>query len=302
MPAVGMFCSWVSTSSKQLTNTSQSTHRALLRSLMVSAWHIEARDPYAAGRLWRVYRFAKLLAEALSLPAAEVARISLGSFLHDLGKIGIPDSILKKKAISDKEISIIRTHPEIGWRMIVNHPLAELFRNSILSHHERPDGCGYPNGLKGHEIPLEAKIVSICEAFDAMTSARPYRAAMGRELALGSLLGKRGTQFDSKLCMLFVALGRTGLLDKIIGHSDDDIALQMCSDCGPILTIRREQCDGEYLYCCKRGAGFILKDKGETGLVAIPTRRFGTPDQCISQVDFAMIERILDVTAIELSF
>lgn len=302
MPAVGMFSSWVSASSKQLTGISKSTYRDLLRSLMVSAWYIEARDPYAAGRLWRVYRFAKLLAEALSLPAAEVARVSLGSFLHELGKIGIPDAILKKKVISNAEISIIRTHPEIGWRILVNHPLAELFRNSILSHHERPDGRGYPQGLNDHEIPLEAKIVGICEAFDAMTSAHPYRAAMGRELALGTLLGNRGTQFDSKLCMLFVALARTGLLDKIIGHSDDDIALQKCSGCGPVLTIRREHCDGEFLYCCKCAAEYLLKDKGETGLVAIPTRRLGTPDQCISQVDIALIERILDETFIDLSF
>jgi HD-GYP domain-containing protein (c-di-GMP phosphodiesterase class II) len=157
----------------------------LLRSLLLMAWFVEARDPYTGGHLWRVSRYAKLLGEAAGLPAADVARVSLGGFLHDLGKIGIPDAVLRKSsALNDDEYAIVRTHPELGWRMLSGHPLAELVKEAVYSHHERPDGKGYPRGLRADELHLDARIVGLCDAFDAMTSSRPYRAGMSRGQAL----------------------------------------------------------------------------------------------------------------------
>ncbi len=165
---------------------SQDNHQEdLLRSLLVMAWMVEARDPYTGGHLWRVSRFSRLLASELNLPDGDVARISLGGFLHDLGKVGVPDQILNKKdRLTDEEYEVIKTHPDVGWRMLAGHPLARLAETAIRAHHEMPNGKGYPRGLVGLDIPLDARIVGICDAFDAMTSTRPYRRGMPIEKAL----------------------------------------------------------------------------------------------------------------------
>src|SRR6476620_1091189 len=148
----------------------------ILPSLLVMAWMVESRDPYTGGHLWRVSRLARLLAMCAHLPEPEVARIALGGFLHDLGKIGIPDHILRKPGrLTEAEYDVMQTHPEIGSRSLALHPLAHLVREDVLSHHERYDGKGYPKGLSGAMLPQEARIVGLCDAFDAMTSSRPYR-------------------------------------------------------------------------------------------------------------------------------
>lgn len=128
---------------------SQDNHQEdLLRSLLVMAWMVEARDPYTGGHLWRVSRFSRLLASELNLPDGDVARISLGGFLHDLGKVGVPDHILNKKdRLTNEEYEVIKTHPDVGWRMLAGHPLARLAETAIRAHHEMPNGKGYPRGL-----------------------------------------------------------------------------------------------------------------------------------------------------------
>jgi hypothetical protein len=270
-------------------------HNALLNSLLVMAWFVESRDPYTGGHLWRVSRFAKILSEALELPVAEVARISLGGFLHDLGKIGIPDAILRKPtALTEEEYALMRTHPEIGWRMLAGHPLAGLVKEAVYSHHERPDGLGYPRGLTRHEIPLEARIVGICDAFDAMTSSRPYRSGMSRGQALAILHSQSGKQFDSPLCKRFIALGRAGALDHVMGHSDDGIPLQECPMCGPTLVVRREQQPGEHIFCRNCGGDFILHNTDQQGLSAQPTGQQGEVRDLQPEADIPLIKRVLD--------
>ncbi|TSE29119.1 HD domain-containing protein [Tepidimonas taiwanensis] len=121
---------------------------SLLASLLTMAWVVEARDPYTGGHLWRVSRYAWLVAQAMGLPPADVARISLGGFLHDLGKVAVPDAILRKAGtLSADEYAVIQTHPTMGVRMLAGHPLATVVRNAVGLHHERPDGRGYPRGL-----------------------------------------------------------------------------------------------------------------------------------------------------------
>lgn len=187
----------------------------LLASLLVMAWFVEARDPYTGGHLWRVSRFSELLAEAAGFDEGAVARIALGGFLHDLGKIGVPDAILGKKgSLTDDEFAVIRTHPEVGARLLSGHPLARIVRAAVLSHHERPDGRGYPHGLREGAIALEARVVGICDAFDAMSSARPYRQRMPIPHALEALTSGRGSQFDARLTNMFVELGDAGTLRK----------------------------------------------------------------------------------------
>ena len=265
----------------------------LLVSLLNMAWFVEARDPYTGGHLWRVSRYARLLAEAVGLDAAEVARVSLGGFLHDLGKIGVPDAILCKSApLTDAEWAVMRTHPDIGMRLLAAHPLAFLVRDAIGLHHERPDGCGYPRGLTLEAIPVAARIVGICDAFDAMTSSRPYRRGMPRDEALAILCEQAGHQFESGLAERFVQLGRSKQLDHILGHSDDGMPLQVCPNCGPTLVVRRTAQPTERIYCRNCGGEFRLLQK-DNSLHVEPTGRRGSAVDLQPEADLALLQRIL---------
>lgn len=267
--------------------------KALLSSLFMMAWFVEARDPYTGGHLWRVSRYARLLGEEAGLPSADVARASLGGFLHDLGKIGIPDAVLRKtSALNDDEFAIVRTHPEMGWRMLSGHPLADLVKDAVYSHHERPDGKGYPRGLQHGDIHMDARIVGICDAFDAMTSSRPYRSGMSRGQALAIIHSQSGSQFDAALSRQFIDLGKRGRLDHVMGHSDDGIPLQACPMCGPTLVIKSAQQAGEHIYCRNCGGEFAL-EKENARLIAKPTGRTGTAADLQPDVDHELIRKVV---------
>ncbi|RUJ24906.1 HD domain-containing protein [Pseudomonas aeruginosa] len=282
--------SWFGRNSNSSTAATEAT-QALLSSLLTMAWFVEARDPYTGGHLWRVSRYAHLLATAAGLSAPEAARISLGGFLHDLGKIGIADAILRKtSALTDDEYAVVKTHPEQGLRMLAGHPLASLVREAIYSHHERPDGKGYPRGLSGSELHIDARIVGLCDAFDAMTSSRPYRAGMSRGQALAIIQGQSGSQFDPQLSERFLELGRQGVLDHVMGHSDDGIPLQSCPMCGPTLVLTRESHAGEHIYCRNCAGEFELRAT-ENKLVAEPTGRQGSPHDLEPEADHGLIRR-----------
>lgn len=267
----------------------QSSH--LLASLLTMAWFVEARDPYTGGHLWRVSRYARLLAEAAGFNDADAARVSLGGFLHDLGKVGVPDAILRKPdRLTDGEYAVIKTHPSVGQRMLSGHPLARLVSDAVLLHHERPDGLGYPRGLAGAAIPTMARVVGICDAFDAMTSHRPYRAGMARGKAIAIIQEFRGTQFDDRFSNVFIALGEAGRLDHVIGHSDEGIPLQSCPMCGPTLVLRREQEVGDHLYCRNCTGEFLLEaHAGE--LRATPTGKQGQAPDLEPEADAALVAR-----------
>ena len=268
--------------------------RQLMASLLSMAWFVEARDPYTGGHLWRVSRYARLLADAEGLSQADAATISIGGFLHDLGKIGVPDAILRKPdRLLEDEYAIIRTHPDIGLRMLAGHPLALLVSDAVGLHHERPDGKGYPRGLKAAAIPQVARIVSICDAFDAMTSQRPYRAGMPRDKALAIVSAAAGQQFDAPLTENFVSLGQAGELDHVMGHSDQGIPLQTCPMCGPTLVLRREDQPGQHIYCRNCGGDFELVQRDDS-LVATPTGKRGSAVELEPQADAALIARTVD--------
>lgn len=269
----------------------------LLSSLLVMAWMVEARDPYTGGHLWRVSRFSRLLASEYGLPDSEVARISLGGFLHDLGKVGVPDHILNKKdRLTEEEYEVIKTHPDVGWRTLAGHPLARLAEPAIRAHHEMPDGKGYPRGLSGSDIPVDARIVGICDAFDAMTSTRPYRRGMPIEKALAIIDENLGSQFDRDFGERFLALGRAGALDHIVGHSDQGIPLHECMMCGPTLVLRKGQGAGEHLYC-RSCSGEYLTQMDEGKLVAKPTGRMGRPQDVEPEADIALIAHLVRESA-----
>ncbi|MDF0604572.1 HD-GYP domain-containing protein [Neisseriaceae bacterium TC5R-5] len=235
----------------------------LLKTLYTMAMLVEARDAYTGGHLWRVSRFSYLLAEDLDLPKAEVEKIALGGFLHDLGKVGVPDAILNKPdKLSDAEYEVIKTHPQIGAELLRDHPLAELVMDAVLKHHETPDGKGYPQGLQGEQIPLVARIVGLTDAFDAMTSTRPYRQGMSLEQALAIVQDHLGSQFDRVLGERFIKLGQAGHLNNIISHSEPGIPLQHCAACGPIIVIPRAVADGAELFCPGCASAYRLSRQG----------------------------------------
>jgi putative two-component system response regulator len=156
---------------------------------MSLALTIEARDPYTNGHCERLARHAVTLGGALGLPQEDLDALHRGGYLHDVGKVGVPDAVLLKEGpLTPDEFAIMRRHPEIGDSLCAPLQSLRRVRPIILSHHERLDGSGYPEGLRGDEVPLLAQIVAIVDVFDALTSTRPYRAALPAEEAVGHLL------------------------------------------------------------------------------------------------------------------
>lgn len=267
--------------------------QALLASLLISAWMVEARDPYTGGHLWRVARMAHALALESGSTPREASRIAMAGFLHDLGKVGIPDAILRKPGrLTDEEFATIKTHPRVGARMLVGHPLAELVVGVIHHHHEMPNGRGYPLGLFDAEIPRDARLVGLCDAFDAMTSTRPYRAGMPTAKALDIIESELGQQFDRSLGTTFVRMGRAGAFDAIVGHSDDGIPLQHCPACGPTLVRTRSARVGDHLGCPACAARFSWTE-GDQGLRAEPTGERAAADELEPGLDRAQIEALV---------
>ena len=161
---------------------------------------LESRDPYVGDHLRAVSRMALRVGLKMSLPSEELDALTLGALLHDVGKIGVPDRILQKPGrLTDEEYQIIKRHPVLGARMLA--PVRELAPAvpAVRYHHERFDGKGYPDGLRGEDIPLAARIVSVVDAYDSMVRERPYGYGISREAALEEIENNSGIQFDTKV-------------------------------------------------------------------------------------------------------
>jgi diguanylate cyclase (GGDEF)-like protein len=166
---------------------------------------LDIRDTGVVGHCQSVGRYAELTALELELPDERVERIRLAGVLHDVGKIGVSDRVITKPGPLDAdEWREMRTHPEIGARLLA-HPEFDDLRGWVLAHHERPDGRGYPQGLEGDSIPIEASILAVADAYEAMTADRAYRPAMGVEAARAELEAGAGTQFDPAVVRAFLA-------------------------------------------------------------------------------------------------
>lgn len=147
------------------------------------------------------------MGERIGLDRNRLTALSLVAQVHDLGKVGIPDNILfKDSSLTDEEWEIMRRHPEKGYRIALTSPDLAPVADLILRHHEKWNGTGYPLGLKGEEIPVECRILSIVDAFDAMINDRPYRKAKTKQEAIEELKNHSGTQFDPQLIETFIAL------------------------------------------------------------------------------------------------
>jgi two-component system, response regulator RpfG len=163
---------------------------------------IEYRDLGTGIHLLRMSHYAELIAEALGLPEEEANILTLAAPLHDIGKIGIPDAVLlKRSSLTDEEFAVMRRHPLIGYEILRDSPSRFVQMGALIAlrHHERWDGSGYPDGLKGEDIPLQARIVSVADTFDAMTTTRPYQRAMDIRFVFQRLRDLAGNRFDPSI-------------------------------------------------------------------------------------------------------
>jgi diguanylate cyclase (GGDEF)-like protein len=187
-----------------------------LSTIYALASTVEAKDPYTYGHSRRVNVYAVALAEKIGLPPDQVSRVSTAALLHDIGKIGIPDKVLNKKGkLSKEDWEAIKAHPRLGATIVGNIPNLVPCVSSILHHHERWDGGGYPEGLKGEEISVEARILAIADSFEAMSSARPYRPALCSEKVMKELRRCAGSQFDPELVQVFIRIVEEGFPEKV---------------------------------------------------------------------------------------
>jgi HD-GYP domain-containing protein (c-di-GMP phosphodiesterase class II) len=175
---------------------------------------LESRDPYLKGHSARVSLYAGEIAIVMRLPHAQVAVARRTGLLHDLGKLMLPDAIrLKDTPLAKEEYALLMRHPMVADRML--RPLRFLtFEASAVRHHlERHDGTGYPDGLRGEEIPLPARVVAVADCFDAMLSNRPYREALPIDVAMNEVLRGAGTQFDPAVIEAFGSIPRARLAE-----------------------------------------------------------------------------------------
>lgn len=168
-----------------------------LRTLESLATALEARDEYTRGHSQRVCEVSLMIGERMGFGPDAIEELRIGTILHDIGKIGVPDEILNKRGrLTDEEFATMKTHPVIGYEICMPLMLSEGVLMIIRNHHEKLDGSGYPDGLKGGELPLSLRIVCVADAFDAMSSRRPYRGVMETSTVLAELSKGAGTQFD----------------------------------------------------------------------------------------------------------
>ncbi len=234
--------------------------KEIVRSVVTLATVIEARDPYTGGHTWRVSQYGIKLGEKIGLSDDELFIVHLGGLVHDIGKIGISDSVLLKPGkLTDEEYEVMKQHPNIGFNLINSHPLFDILKDSVFLHHERYDGKGYPNSEVASNLSKIGMITSIADAFDAMTSNRPYRKGMAVEKALSILEEEKNKQFDGELVSIFVDMCRNGELDDILGHCGDNRLLVSCEGCGPIIAPSTKHKDGDHIACPACHGDYIMK-------------------------------------------
>jgi HD-GYP domain-containing protein (c-di-GMP phosphodiesterase class II) len=179
---------------------------------------IDAKDRYTCGHSQRVAHLTRALAESLGQDEATLKRMHIAGLVHDVGKIGVPESVLLKPGkLTEEEFAWIRLHPEMGFRILKDIPQLNDVLPGVLHHHERWDGRGYPHGLAGADIPLIARLIALADSFDAMSSSRTYRKAMSRSTVLEEIRRNAGTQFDPNLVPAFVSLD-FGEYDRLVSE------------------------------------------------------------------------------------
>ena len=199
---------------EQLKDTYERLEQAYLESIETLRYTVEAKDTYTRGHSDRVSEISVLIGKKVGLSDQDLKNLQIGGLFHDIGKIGVPDTILQKESkLTDDEYSEIKNHPSIGVHILSNATIFKDIIPIVKHHHERFDGRGYPSQLKGEEIPYLARITAIADSFDAMTSKRSYRDSLPLDIVKEEFRKNKGTQFDPELADLF--------LDILENHFDE---------------------------------------------------------------------------------
>jgi HD-GYP domain-containing protein (c-di-GMP phosphodiesterase class II) len=190
---------------EDLRRAAEENRELFLGTVKALAAAIDGKDPYTRGHSERVARFSLAIGERMNLPDDEMEKLRVSALLHDVGKIAIDDKVLKKPAaLTDEEFEIMKTHPQRGYKIMSQIPAMKDFLPGMYMHHEMINGGGYPQGLKGDEIPMQARIVSVADTFDAMTTDRPYQKAFTLEAALDRIKSFVGTRYDASVVAALV--------------------------------------------------------------------------------------------------
>lgn len=204
---VGVLYSAERVRTRELEHALESAREMYFATMKSLAHVVEAKDPTTRGHLDRTAHYGLTLARRVDPELAAQPEVAYGFFLHDIGKVGIPESILCKAGpLTELEWVVMRSHPNQGARIVEPIPFMGEAVDIVRSHHEKFDGGGYPRGLQGEEIPLAARIFAIADSFDAMTSDRPYRSALSTEEAVAEIRATSGTQFDPRCVEAFESL------------------------------------------------------------------------------------------------
>ncbi len=195
-----------------------------IQSILALVHAVEAADAYTAGHSRNVGYYAKGIAEAMGMPDKIVELMLIAGFLHDVGKIALPASVAKPGPLTDEEWERMRLHPVYGERILRNSPALESILPAVRWHHERWDGKGYPDGLKGEEIHPFARIIAVADSFDAMTTDRPYRKAFELDHALAEIENNIGIKYEKTVAEAFLSAFATGKL-QLVKRTDADDAL-----------------------------------------------------------------------------
>ena len=180
---------------------------------------LDARDPYSAGHSVAVAVYSRDIAREIGLAPVDVQRTYLAGLLHDIGKIAVPDAILRKPAaLTDDEFEEIRLHPVIGEQILAPSAHLQDVLPGVRHHHERIDGKGYPDQRKDAEIPLQARIIAVADAYNAMTSDRPYRSGLPLATAVDEVVRLAGTQFDPSCVLTLTQVADEALLELLEPH------------------------------------------------------------------------------------
>ena len=203
----------------ELKETNAKLEKAYLETIQTLRFTVEAKDTYTRGHSDRVSEYSVLLGKYLGLSEDDIHLLRVGGLFHDIGKIGVPDSILLKTSkLTDDEYSEIKNHPKIGAQILSNATLFEKAIPIVKHHHERYDGFGYPEKLAGENIPYLARIAAVADSFDAMTSKRTYRDSLPMDVVINEIEKNKGTQFDPNIATVF--------LDILRNHYDEIEAIR----------------------------------------------------------------------------
>lgn len=209
-----------------------------LQDLLMGVLHaltasIDAKDPYTCGHSQRVARIAKRLAQECGFSAERAEQVYLAGLLHDIGKIGVPERILCKAGrLTEQEYDIMKRHPLLGAKILAGIRRLKDMIVAIRTHHERPDGTGYPGGMVGQEVPIEGLIIGLADAFDSMTSDRTYREALSLEDVIKEIRKHTGTQFDPEVVQSFLTINLEAFLKELQDPAGTDTQQNLTGEVG----------------------------------------------------------------------